>query len=84
LDLDVCVGRGDFDLDEAEFVVGRRNAGHRELVEEQEAGGAQSGGHASTTKDQDWGRSEPGAGFSSAQREEPIVDWSRSVGVERR
>lgn len=32
-------GRGDFDLDEAELVAGRRNAGRRELVEEEEAGG---------------------------------------------
>lgn len=40
--------------------------------------GAQSGGHASTTGNQDWGRS------SCARREEPIVDWARRAGDERR
>lgn len=85
LDLDVGVGRGDFDLDEAELVEAELDAGRwTQERGSQGAGrggrgrGAQSGGHASTTRNQDWGRS------SCAQREEPIVDWARRAGAGRR
>ncbi|KAH8121684.1 hypothetical protein LI328DRAFT_115585 [Trichoderma asperelloides] len=80
LDLDVGVGRDDFDLDEAELDAGRwtQERGSQGAGRGGRGRGAQSGGHASTTRNQDWGRS------SCAQREEPIVDWARRAGAGRR
>ncbi|KAL7922493.1 hypothetical protein ACQKWADRAFT_313068 [Trichoderma austrokoningii] len=80
LDLDVGEGRGDFEAELDAVVAGRRNAGRRELVEEEEAGGLEVWWPRFNHLDSGLGAV---LQLRSARRDQ-LSDWARRAGVERR